>query len=176
MHAMTREEQDDRGRSPDISFELDGRPVQAVTGETLLQVARREGIEVPHLCWKEGLAPAGNCRACVVEVQGERTLAASCCRLPTPGLVVETTSPRARAAQKLVIELLQSDMAEAPYALGNEVDQWAVRLDLGRPRFAPSPAPPGDTSHPAIAVNLDACILCTRCLRACREGPGRSHR
>ncbi|MBL8328082.1 MAG: formate dehydrogenase subunit alpha [Rubrivivax sp.] len=159
----------DAAQEAAIRFTLDGRAVQAHAGETLLQVARRVGIEVPHLCWTDGLAPAGNCRACVVEVQGERALAASCCRQPAAGMVVQTDSARARASQKLVIELLQSDMAEAPHTHGNEVDRWAGWLALGPPRFAPRAPVPGDVSHPAIAVNLDACIHCTRCLRACRD-------
>jgi len=152
-----------------IAFQLNGCDVQARPGETLLDVARREGIEVPHLCWKDGLAAAGNCRACVVEVEGERVLAPSCCRAPVAGMKVDTTSPRAVAAQKMVLELLQSDMPETAYTRHNEVDAWAGKLGVGKPRFAARARPPQDTSHAAIAVNLDACIQCTRCLRACRD-------
>ena len=155
--------------TPTVSFTLDGRAVQARGDETILEVARREGVEIPHLCWHEALAPAGNCRACVVEVQGERVLAASCCRPPAEGMVVHTASERARASQRLVLELLQADMPEAAYTRHNEVDHWAARLDVGRPRFAAREQPPADLSHPAIAVNLAACIQCTRCLRACRD-------
>ncbi len=152
-----------------IGFQLNGCDVQARSGETLLDVARREGIDVPHLCWKDGLAAAGNCRACVVEVEGERALAPSCCRLPTAGMKVDTASPRAVAAQKMVLELLQSDMPETAYTRHNEVDLWASKLGVGKPRFAARAQPRPDTSHAAIAVNLDACIQCTRCLRACRD-------
>ncbi|MFM1856834.1 MAG: formate dehydrogenase major subunit, partial [Pseudomonadota bacterium] len=97
-------------QAPEVALEIDGRAVRARTDETLIEVARREGIEVPHLCWTPGLAPAGNCRACVVEVAGERTLAASCCRRAAEGLKVSTTSERARTSQRLVLELLQSDL------------------------------------------------------------------
>jgi formate dehydrogenase major subunit len=158
--------------NPPIAFTLDGRAVAAQPGETLIEVARREGVEIPHLCWTPGLAPAGNCRACVVEVDGERTLAASCCRQPTAGMKVQTASARARASQRLVLELLQSDMPEARHTRDSEVDQWSARLEVGLPRFPARPAqaePAADLSHPAIAVNLDACIQCTRCLRACRD-------
>ncbi len=153
-----------------IAFELNGRTVDALPGETLIEVARREGVELPHLCYKPGLAPVGNCRSCMVEIAGERTLAPSCCRFPNAGMKVSTSSTRAVAAQKMVIELLQSDLAEAQYTRNNEVDVWAGRLGVGKPRFAPTRTQPQlDASHAAIAVNLDACIQCTRCLRACRD-------
>lgn len=153
-----------------IAFELDGRAVEALPGDTLIEVARREGIDLPHLCYKPGLEAVGNCRSCMVEIAGERVLAASCCRQPTAGMKVTTDSPRAVAAQRMVIELLQSDMAEAQYTRKNEVDLWAEKLGVGRPRFAPTRTQPQpDASHAAITVNLDACIQCTRCLRACRD-------
>ena len=171
MNAITRAERA-RLDAPEVGLEIDGRAVRARAGETLIEVARREGIEIPHLCWTPGLAPAGNCRACVVEVAGERALAASCCRLATAGMKVATASERARTSQRLVLELLQSDLPEARHTRGNEVDAWSQRLGVGLPRFparAADEAPPADLSHPAIAVNLDACIQCTRCLRACRD-------
>jgi formate dehydrogenase major subunit len=85
---------------------------------------------------------------------------------------VRTDSERARASQRLVLELLQTDMPEARHTRDSEVDAWSARLEVGLPRFPSRPAqaePVPDLSHPAIAVNLDACIQCTRCLRACRD-------
>ncbi len=156
--------------TPDsIHFTLDGKPLSALPGESLLQAARRAGVEIPHLCHKEGLRADGNCRACVVEIEGERVLAASCCRRPSEGMVVNSRGERPRKAQRLVLELLQSDMAETCYSHHNELDQWSTKLALGKPRFPGRRQPAEDLSHPAIAVNLDACIQCTRCLRACRE-------
>ena len=152
-----------------LHFTLDGRAVQAVPGQTILEVAQREGIAIPHLCHKPGLTPAGNCRACMVEVAGERTLAASCCRAVTEGLDVQTASARALKSQRLVLELLQADLPQTALTPHNEVDDWAARLGVGRPRFPARPAVAPDPSHPAISVNLDACIQCTRCLRACRD-------
>ncbi len=152
-----------------VSFTLDGRTLEALPGETLLQAARRHGVEIPHLCHQDGLRADGNCRACVVEIEGERVLAPSCCRAPTEGMVVHSATGRARRAQRLVLELLASDMPEAPYTLHNELDQWRRKLELGPPRFPARPDVAADASHPAIAVRLDACIQCTRCLRACRE-------
>ena len=76
--------------SESIEFSLNGQTVQAPVGETIFKTAERLGIAIPHLCFKDGLRPDGNCRACVVEVQGERVLAPSCCRQPTPGMQVKT--------------------------------------------------------------------------------------
>ena len=156
----------------ELSFHLDGHAVQARAGETILQVADREGVAIPRLCAAPGLAAVGNCRACMVEVQGERLLAASCCRQPTPGMVVHSNSERARSAQKMVLELLQSDLPAAALKRDDEVWHWAERLGVGAPRFAPRPAVAPDLSHAGIAVNLDACIPCARCLRACRDAQG----
>ena len=152
-----------------VNFTLDGRTVQGRAGETIFDVAQREGISIPHLCHKPGLTPAGNCRACMVEVAGERTLAASCCRVASEGLAVQTASERALKSQRLVLELLQADLPETALTRHNEVDEWSQRLGVGKPRFAPRPVLSADSSHPAITVILDACIQCTRCLRACRD-------
>jgi len=154
---------------PTVEFELNGKAVTARADETLLSVAKREGIEVPHLCFKEGLQAVGNCRACMVEIAGERVLAPSCCRVASNGMKVTTDSSRAQASQKMVLELLQSDMPEASYTRHNEVDQWSAKMGLSKPRFEARAQVACDLSHPAIAVNLDACIQCTRCLRACRD-------
>jgi formate dehydrogenase major subunit len=152
-----------------VTFLLDGREMTALPGETLLEIADREGIEIPRLCYKEGMEAVGNCRSCMVEIKGERVLAASCCRAPTANMQVTTNTERVRKAQQMVIELLQSDMPEKEYTRHNEVDEWAAKLKVGKPRFAPRPPVQADLSHAAIAVNLDACIQCTRCVRACRD-------
>ncbi|MCT9115765.1 formate dehydrogenase subunit alpha [Cupriavidus gilardii] len=171
MNALTRAERAlvQASDPASVAFQLNGREVMAAPGETLLQVAKREGVEIPHLCYKDGLEPAGNCRACMVEIDGERVLAPSCCRQPANGMKVQTDSPRARKAQGMVLELLQSDMPETAYTRDSELDRWSARLEIGKPRFAPRDPVAADLSHPAIAVNLDACIQCTRCLRACRD-------
>ncbi|RDK07093.1 formate dehydrogenase subunit alpha [Cupriavidus lacunae] len=170
MNALTRAECAlVESSEPAVTFTLNGREVCAQPGESVLKVAQREGFDVPHLCYKDGLEPAGNCRACMVEIQGERVLAPSCCRYPAAGMQVQTESDRARRAQRTVLELLQSDMPETDYTRHNELDQWATKLGIGKPRFAPRERVAADVSHPAIAVNLDACIQCTRCLRACRD-------
>ncbi|MDC9728119.1 MAG: formate dehydrogenase subunit alpha [Methyloprofundus sp.] len=156
----------------EINFTLDGEAISACAGETILQAAQRHDKEIPHLCYKEGLRADGNCRACVVEIDGERVLAPSCCRMPTEGMNVQAESKRALASQKMVLELLKSDTPEqvgSPYKLDSELDTWVKKLQVGEPRFESRAQPEADLSHPAIAVNMDACIQCTRCLRACRE-------
>jgi formate dehydrogenase major subunit len=152
-----------------IEFSLNGQTIEALPDETIIQAAKRTGTEIPHLCYTEGLRSDGNCRACMVEIEGERVLAPSCCRKPTAGMVVHSNNERAEKSQKLVLELLLSDMPEQSYTIDNELAQWANKLNVTAPRFKPRHQPKADLSHPAIAVNLDACIQCTRCLRACRE-------
>jgi len=152
-----------------IAFEIDGRRIEARAGESILGAARRHGVEIPHLCHRDGYRPDGNCRACVVEIEGERVLAPSCCRAPAPGMKVRAAGERARAAQRMVIELLLADAPEADRREDSELRHWAQALGVAAPRFAPREQPAPDFSHPAIAVQLDACIQCGRCVRACRE-------
>jgi formate dehydrogenase major subunit len=163
-----------------VEFMLDGKQVSAFEGETILSVARRVGTAIPTLCFKDGYRPDGNCRACVVEVAGERTLAPSCCRNVQSDMVVQTGSARAKKSQHMVLEMLLADMPEqghkwvdAEGALPHgELSDWVAREGVTvRPELRAlrreQPAP--DVSHPAMAVNLDACIQCNRCVRACRE-------
>src|SRR5688572_2170438 len=152
-----------------ISFKLNGKTVIGRPDETIIECAAKNGVEIPRLCYKPGLRPDGNCRACVVDIKGERALAPSCCRYPKEGMEVTTDNERAVLSQKMVLELLLSDMPEKDYTRDNELDQWARRMKMGKPRFASRQQVNSDLSHPAIAVNLDACIQCTRCVRACRE-------
>lgn len=157
-----------------VTFELDGRMVLAEPGETIWQVAKREGVDIPHLCWqpKPGYRADGNCRACMVEIDGERVLAASCIRQPTEGMKVRTASERARKAREMVFELLLADQPERARAHDPESEfwNWVDRMGIAaRSRFPERRQPTPDNSHPAMAVNLDACIHCTLCVRACRE-------
>ena len=152
-----------------IEFRLNGEAASARPDETIIEAAKRHGVEIPHLCYKPGMRPDGNCRACMVEIKGERVLAPSCCRKPTAGMEVSSDSPRAVHSQKIIVEMLAADVPVRVYKLDSELEQWKRWLGLGAPRFAARAQPKADLSHPAIAVNLDACIQCTRCVRACRE-------
>ncbi len=161
------------GNGDPIRFSLDGAEVEAQPGETIWQVANRLGTEIPHLCWlpKPGYRADGNCRACMVEIEGERVLAASCIRPPAPGMKVHSASERAKASRRLVFELLVGDQPEraAAHDPNSRLWQWADALEVEDSRF-PRRAPPApDRSHPAMAVQLDACIQCNLCVRACRE-------
>ena len=156
-----------------ITFILDGRTVTAALGETIWQVAEREGVEIPHLCYapEPGYRPDGNCRACMVEIEGERVLAASCIRKPTDGMTVTTASERAKKARAMVFELLLADQParDAHHDADSKLFGWADRIGVSDSRFPAKETPDADVSHPAMAVNLDACINCTLCVRACRE-------
>ena len=163
-----------------VEFKLDQQTVHAFEGESILKAAKRHGIDIPHLCYKDGMRADGNCRACVVEVKGERTLAPSCCRSATEGMEVQTQSERAVKSQKMVLEMLLSDMPDTGYKWDEaneklqhgELSVWADRMDVTvRPELKAlrREQPQADISHPAMAVNLDACIQCNRCVRACRE-------
>lgn len=152
-----------------IEFELNGKTITANQDETILKAAQRHGVEIPHLCYKDGLEEVGNCRSCMVEIDGERVLAPSCCRHPSQNMKVSTNNERAVNAQKMVLELLNADMPEEQYKLDNELQQWSQKLNVQASRFESRRKVKNDFSHPAISVNLDACIHCTRCLRACRD-------
>src|SRR4051812_43356384 len=115
-----------------VTFTLNGTSVESHADETLLQTAKRVGVEIPHLCYKDGMRPDGNCRTCMVEIKGERVLAPSCCRYPSSGMEVNTDSARAVASQKMVLELLLSDMPEEHYTRNSELDQWAAKLAVGK--------------------------------------------
>ncbi len=195
-----------------VRFWLDGGEVFAGAGENILEAARRYGLEIPHLCYKPGYRAAGNCRVCVVEIEGERVLAPSCCRFPREGMKVHSANARARHSQKMVAELLLADLPggdggvskvappqpppskmEGGYEVspsemergtsgngynGNgyrprrrddEFEKWRRFLGVDVSRFPSREQPAADLSHPAMAVNLESCIQCTRCVRACRE-------
>ncbi|MFL2668163.1 MAG: formate dehydrogenase subunit alpha [Alphaproteobacteria bacterium] len=156
-----------------IKFTLDGKTVITEPGETIWQVAKRVGTEIPHLCYapEPGYRPDGNCRACMVEIEGERVLAASCIRKPNAGMKVITASKRAKKAREMVFELLVADQPDRTkhHDYDSRFWQWAEDVGVDSSRFPKKEMPSADSSHPAMAVNLDACINCTLCVRACRD-------
>ena len=161
---------------PSVEFKLNEQSVMGFQGESILNAAKRHGIDIPHLCYQEGLRADGNCRACVVATKGERTLAPSCCRNVAPGLEVLSQSLRAKKSQEMVLELLLSDMPDQGHKWTDkgqhgELSDWSSKMNVTvRPELQAlrREQPACDVSHPAMAVNLDACIQCNRCVRACR--------
>jgi formate dehydrogenase major subunit len=157
-----------------ITFELDGKPVEAEAGETIWQVAQRQGTNIPHLCWHPapGYRADGNCRACMVEVEGERVLAASCQRKAAAGMKVKTASERAKKSREMVFELLLADQPEREesHDPASKFWNWVDAMGVTPTRRYPGgEKPDADVTHSAISVNLDACINCGLCVRACRE-------
>ncbi|WP_299500935.1 formate dehydrogenase subunit alpha [uncultured Roseobacter sp.] len=162
--------------SDKITFTMDGQEVQADAGMTIWEVANGRGLVIPHLCHKPapGYRPDGNCRACMVEIEGERTLAASCIREPSEGMVVTTNSARAEGARKMVVEMLLADQPEQEVAHDKSSHLWEMAVLNGVsesrfPKLEEGRIPLLDDSHVAMSVNLDACIQCGLCVRACRE-------
>ncbi len=156
-----------------LAFELDGERVFAREGESLWDVARRVGTAIPHLCHRPdpGYRPDGNCRVCMVEIEGERVLAPSCKRMPAVGMKVRTQSERATKARAMVMELLVSDQParETSHDPTSPFWNWADQTHVTESRFPAAQRWAHDPSHPAMRVNLDACIQCNLCVRACRE-------
>lgn len=159
-----------------ITFTLDGQTVEAEAGMTIWEVANGRGLRIPHLCHKPapGYRPDGNCRACMVEIEGERVLAASCIREPAEGMVVTTNNARAENARKMVMELLLADQPaqEVAHDKSSHMRDMAALNGVEASRFPKlerDRVPLLDDSHVAMRVNLDACIQCNLCVRACRE-------
>ena len=159
-----------------IRFTLDGQQVEAERGMTIWEISNGRGLVIPHLCHKPapGYRPDGNCRACMVEIEGERTLAASCIREPQEGMVVKTDTARAENARKMVVEMLLADQPERDVAHDKSSHLWDMAELNGisesrMPKLEKDRIPLLDDSHVAMSVNLDACIQCGLCVRACRE-------
>jgi formate dehydrogenase major subunit len=159
--------------SKTITFELDGKQVTAKAGQSIWDVAKQQGTTIPHLCHADriGFEADGNCRACMVEIEGERVLAASCIRKPAEGMKVHTATERAEKSRKLVMELLLADQPDRVSSYDDDSHFWqmADQQNVSSSRFPAREMPPEDLSHPAMAVNLDACINCNLCVRACRD-------
>ena len=156
------------------TIKLDGKDISVPEGTTIWEAAQAQGSLIPHLCHKPepGYRSDGNCRACMVEIEGERVLAASCIRPVQDGMVVNTASERAEKSRALVVELLAADQPDQPHDASSHFLDMAALNDVSDSRFPAREAchvPLLDDSHVAMSVNLDACIHCNLCVRACRE-------
>ncbi|MGB0798681.1 MAG: molybdopterin-dependent oxidoreductase, partial [Planktomarina sp.] len=162
--------------SETVKFTLDGKEVEARKGQTIWDVSKGNGFIIPHLCHRDepGYRSDGNCRACMVEIEGERVLAASCVREVSEGIVVHTRTERADTARKMVMEMLVADQPEPDVAHDKSSHLWDMAAGQGVtesrfPKLEEGRIPLLDDSHVAMSVNLDACIQCGLCVRACRE-------
>ena len=157
-----------------VTIKLDGKDISVPEDATIWKAAQAHGTLIPHLCHKPepGYRSDGNCRACMVEIEGERVLAASCIRPVQDGMVVNTASERAEKSRALVVELLAADQPDQPHDASSHFLDMAALNDVSESRFPAREAchvPLLDDSHVAMSVNLDACIHCNLCVRACRE-------
>ena len=154
-------------------FKIDGKEYKAEKDETIWQVATKNGIDIPHLCYSDepGYRADGNCRTCMVEIKGERTLAASCIRKPTEGMEITVNSERAKKSRSMVFELLVADQPKKEISPDPDSKfwKWSDKIGVTESRFPPKEKISLDQSHTAMSVNLDACINCGLCVRACRE-------
>ncbi len=166
-----------------IKFTLDDKALEVPDGMTVLQAARANGITIPTLCDHPDLTPYGGCRLCVVEVEGARVPQSACTLPAANGMKVRTESPALTQSRKTVLELLLTNYYDSGYTPSkdpalNELAHWVQHYDVTRsvpeslkpkqPRYAVN-----SDSNPFVWVDLNKCILCTRCVRACAEVQGR---
>jgi predicted molibdopterin-dependent oxidoreductase YjgC len=151
----------------EVELTIDGRPVRVPEGTTLLDAARRLGIDTPTLCYLENLTPVNVCRICVMELEGSRALVPSCARQVEQGMVVRTDTERVRLSRKLVLELLASsvDVSTAPSLV-----EYMQRYGANPERFSPQPATvaqPVKIDNDLFIRDYGKCILCYKCVEAC---------
>lgn len=166
-----------RDRRPTVEIVIDGEEVEAYVGETVLQAARRAGVDIPSLCFLEGLSEYGACRLCVVQVAQRPQLQPSCALPVEDDLEITTNSDRIKRYRRALLELLFAEgnhvcavcvsngaceLQDAAVAAGMD----HVRVDYQAPRRLI------DASHPRYVSDPNRCILCTRCVRVCDEVEG----
>ena len=157
-----------------VTFVLDGEEVSVPEDSTIWEAANGQGIQIPYLCHnpEPGYRSDGNCRACMVEIEGERVLAASCVRNVSEGMIVNSDSARAKTARATIVELLVADQPKVPHDISSHFWHMAKANVVKESRFPsrdPVTVPLLDNTHVAMNVNLDSCIHCNLCVRACRE-------
>jgi NADH dehydrogenase/NADH:ubiquinone oxidoreductase subunit G len=157
-----------------VTVTLNGSEVMGNAGMTILELARANGIEIPTLCYHQEFSPLGACRLCVVEVEGSRTLVASCHTPISPGMVIYTHSPKVLEARKVIVELLLSRHPDSCIFCNKanicELRLIAADLDIGPLRFRlASRYYALEDVSPYIIRDLTKCVLCRRCVSACKE-------
>ena len=157
----------------EVKVTIDGRQLSGSTGTTILELARANGIYIPTLCWHRDLMPSGNCRICVVEVEGSRTLVGSCHTPISEGMVIRTASPRVTETRQIVLELTLASHAGTCYMCDKanicELRKLAAETDTGLPRFSSKHRFHPREENSRYVIDLSKCVLCRRCVRACSE-------
>jgi len=159
------------------TLEVDGKMITALEDDTIFNAAWESGIHIPRLCHVGGLSEAGACRLCLVEIEGQKKLHASCLTKVAEGMVVRTDTPELRAQRKLIVELLFAERNHVcSVCVMNgacELQDLAARLGVDHIRYEPQyPQLAVDLSHDRFGLDHNRCILCTRCVRVCDEVEG----
>src|SRR5499425_3327579 len=150
-----------------IEITVDGKPVSVPEGSTILDAARKLGVDTPTLCYLESLTPVNVCRVCVVELEGSRTLVPACSRKVEPNMSIKTDSERVRLSRRLVLEFLASsvDVSTAP-----AFKEYLQRYDAHAERFGTAPATvaqPAKIDNDLYVRDYSKCVLCYKCVEAC---------
>ncbi len=156
---------------------VNGKEIETRQGLTILEALREQGINIPTLCYMEGLKPSGSCRLCVVEVEGRPGLIPSCAFPVEEGMSISTHSPRVRRARKTIVELLLAshpdDCLYCERNLNCQLQDLAVEMGIRKKRYQGEKRQfLLDTSSPSIERDPDKCILCGKCVRVCEEVQG----
>ncbi len=161
-----------------IELTINDKKISVEEGTTILKAAQKNGINIPNMCYDKRLRPYGGCRLCVVEVEGQPRLFASCSTPAAPGMVVKTDTPKLRKARQTVLELLLiHHPLDCPICdKAGECDLQDIAYEFGKPegRFIRhrKDAPP-DVRGPLVELTANRCILCGKCVRICAEHQGR---
>ena len=163
--------------SDTITLTINDKQIEAKQGQTILQICRENGIDIPTLCYLEDLFPSGACRMCVVEVEGARGLVPSCAFPATEGQVIRTHTPRARRARKTIVELLLANHPQECLTCvrSGKCELQTLSQDLGvrEERYEGAHREyPIDSSSVSLIRDPEKCILCGRCVRVCEEVQG----
>jgi bidirectional [NiFe] hydrogenase diaphorase subunit len=156
---------------------MDGRYVEALEGDTILQVARAHNVFLPTLCHLEGLEASGGCRLCLVEVKGIGRLLSSCTTVATNGMEVTTNSPRLVKYRRMIMDLLFSERNHvcAVCVSNGHCELQSMAQDLGVDHIGLPYRYPNlkvDSSHDRFRLDHNRCILCARCVRVCKDIEG----
>ncbi|HEY8348313.1 MAG TPA: NADH-dependent [FeFe] hydrogenase, group A6 [Clostridia bacterium] len=157
-----------------VNITINNRKITANEGETIMEAARRNNINIPSLCWLEGVHKAGSCRICVVEVEGAKTLQASCIVPVQEGMVIRTNTEKVRKTRKLLYELIMSDHPRECLSCARnqncELQKLGEMISADNDRFAGERSKSDiDDSSPSIVRDMSKCILCRRCVTVCNE-------